>query len=170
MKRRAFTLVELLVVIAILAILAAAALLALGGTQAKARDATRKSDLTQIRTALLSYGAEEGKGYPVVSTSGTTTLALTGATATNLSTTLTKQLDGAAIPTDPLTNDGYFYGYTNRTWSGSWSAMVSVGTSSSKGFTLAARLERPKSTAAIVWWTVGSNGASAEATLNATGN
>lgn len=177
MKRRAFTLVELLVVIAILAILAAAALLALGGTQAKARDATRKNDLSMIRTALIAYNTEAGKGYPVVgtgTTSQTTNAALTGTTVTSLQTTLAGQLDGAAIPTDPRTADGLNYVYTNRTWSGSaWVAASMIGTTS-QGFTLGARLESPKTAstgATYTYWMVGSNGNSAEAAnRDASGN
>ena len=169
-KRRAFTLVELLVVIAILAILAAAALLALGGTQAKARDATRKNDLSMVRTALIAYNTEQGKGYPVVgsgTTSQTTNVALSGTNLTSLQTTLASQLAGAAIPADPRTADGLNYVYTNRTWSGTaWTAASMIGTTS-QGFTIGARLESPKTASTgttYTFWMVGSNGSSAEAT------
>jgi prepilin-type N-terminal cleavage/methylation domain-containing protein len=169
MKRRAFTLVELLVVIAILAILASAALLALGGTQAKARDATRKSDLSMIRTALVAYSTEAAKGYPVVgtgTTSQTTNVAMSGTVVTSLQTTLASQLAGASIPTDPRSADGLNYVYTNRTWSGAWTAASMIGTTS-QGFNLGARLESPKAAstgATYTFWMVGSNGSSAEAT------
>ena len=179
MKRRAFTLVELLVVIAILAILASAALLALGGTQAKARDATRKSDLSTMRTALVAYGTEEAKGYPVLPAAGapnssTTNIYVTGANKTQMETVLAKQLDGSLIPTDPRSADGLNYYYTNRTWNGTaWAAATLVGTTH-KGFTLAARLESPKTAstgATYTYWFVGSNGTSAEATQrDASGN
>lgn len=53
--RNGFTLIELLVVIAILGILAAIGLASFLGTQEKARDAKRKSDLDNIARALELY-------------------------------------------------------------------------------------------------------------------
>jgi len=53
---RAFTLIEMLVVISLIGILAALALASFGGAQKQARDATRKSDLKQYQTALEMYG------------------------------------------------------------------------------------------------------------------
>ena len=48
----AFTLIELLVVITIIGILAAMAMVSYGGTQERARDSRRKSDLDAIKKAL----------------------------------------------------------------------------------------------------------------------
>jgi len=67
MKKNAFTLVELLVVMAILGILAFVSLANFRTSQIKARDAQRKSDLRQIANALEAYMSDHG-GYP---TSGT---------------------------------------------------------------------------------------------------
>lgn len=63
--QQGFTLVELVIVIAILAILAVFALAALNPLQQfrKARDGTRKSDLTQIQRALEQYYQDHGN-YP----------------------------------------------------------------------------------------------------------
>lgn len=62
-NKKGFTLIELLVVIAIIAILSAIGLVALNGAREKARDAKRRSDLAQIRTALnLFY--DDYNAYP----------------------------------------------------------------------------------------------------------
>lgn len=59
-----FTLVELLVVISIIGILSSFAVVSLNSARAKARDALRKGDMSQIRTALnLFY--DDNLGYPI---------------------------------------------------------------------------------------------------------
>ncbi len=55
--------IELLVVIAIIGVLATLLLLQLGSARAKARDAKRISDTTQIRTALEQYFDDNGGTY-----------------------------------------------------------------------------------------------------------
>ncbi len=64
MKRKGFTLIELLVVIAIIGILATIGLVALNGAREKARDATRKSDISQVKTALVLYADDNQNAYP----------------------------------------------------------------------------------------------------------
>jgi prepilin-type N-terminal cleavage/methylation domain-containing protein len=59
-----FTLVELLVVMAIIGILSVVTLANFSTSQAKGRDAQRKSDLKQISIALEAYYADHG-AYPV---------------------------------------------------------------------------------------------------------
>jgi len=62
--RRGFTLIELLVVITIIGILAAIAIVSYGGTQERARDSRRKSDLDAIKKALeLARGDSPGAYY-----------------------------------------------------------------------------------------------------------
>jgi prepilin-type N-terminal cleavage/methylation domain-containing protein len=54
-KGRGFTLIELLVVIAIIGVLSSVVLASLNSARGKARDAKRRSDLVQVRTALELY-------------------------------------------------------------------------------------------------------------------
>ncbi|HEY0908265.1 MAG TPA: prepilin-type N-terminal cleavage/methylation domain-containing protein [Candidatus Paceibacterota bacterium] len=61
--KRGFTLIELLVVVAIIGLLSSVVLASLNAARSKARDAVRKSDLTQIQKALELYYDAYG-GYP----------------------------------------------------------------------------------------------------------
>jgi prepilin-type N-terminal cleavage/methylation domain-containing protein len=62
--RKGFTLIELMVVIAVIGILAAVALISLTGVQRSARDATRKSNVSDYATALARY-YQDNQAYPV---------------------------------------------------------------------------------------------------------
>jgi prepilin-type N-terminal cleavage/methylation domain-containing protein len=55
---KAFTLVEMLIVIVIIGILASALIPKLQGMQGKARDTARKADLNQLGTAFAVYQAD----------------------------------------------------------------------------------------------------------------
>lgn len=60
-KKNGFTLIELLVVISIIGLLSTVALASLNGVRKKARDATRKSDLRQLKLALEEYYEDHGQ-------------------------------------------------------------------------------------------------------------
>jgi general secretion pathway protein G len=65
MKKRGFTLIEILVAATIIAVLSMVAVTSYGSINKRSRDAKRKSDLEQIRSALEMYRADNGT-YPKV--------------------------------------------------------------------------------------------------------
>jgi len=69
-KKKGFTLIEILVVIAIIGILAGIILVSLGKARSKARDAKRQSDIQQVLTAQVIYYGDNEKYMTGVATSG----------------------------------------------------------------------------------------------------
>lgn len=63
-NNKGFTLVELLVVISIIGLLSSFAMVSLTTARQKARDALRKGDMAQLRTALVLYYDDNGR-YPI---------------------------------------------------------------------------------------------------------
>jgi len=63
MKKKAFTLIELLIVIAIIGLLATLSVIALNNARAKSRDAKRMADVKQMQTALELY-FNDAQSYP----------------------------------------------------------------------------------------------------------
>lgn len=99
--KKGFTLIELLVVISIIAILSALLMANFIGVRQRSRDATRKSDLQNIRQALELYRADKGSYPAAIACSGT----------------LVDPLDAnvvymAEIPCDPISGSSSTTGYS----------------------------------------------------------
>lgn len=100
--KKGFTLIELLVVLAIIGILAAMIIASLSGARARARDATRKSDLRQIKTALEQYYSDQSpEQYPTAASWTALGTILTGGTTPYIKT----------WPLDPKNSGTYVYSY-----------------------------------------------------------
>lgn len=140
LKRKAFTLIELLIVIALLGILAAAVLVAVnpGKRTKQARDSIRKSDIGQLATALQTYYTTTGS-YP-----------------TSLDDLVTNG-DIKKLPTPPNPDSGaagYNYGYTPGGCSPGGNPCVNV--------TLFETLEAPNNPATDQWCFRSSQGTATE--------
>lgn len=108
-----FTLVELLVVISIIGILAALVLVNLSNVRERGRDSARKTDLSQLRTALRLY-YNDNQTYP---TSNNARIVGCGASGDSscewgedFGPTGTKYI---TLPVDPLETQTYLYQQTN---------------------------------------------------------
>jgi general secretion pathway protein G len=130
LRQRAFTLIELLIVITIIGILVVATLPRLFGGLPQARDAQRKADLSTIATALELWASEEGGGlYPNPAAAGNACIDSALAPATmDLTSYLT------TIPEDPLS--GNFFAAPCADAGYNYQA-----TENGRGFILVARLE-----------------------------
>jgi general secretion pathway protein G len=122
-RQKGFTLIELLVVIAIIGILTSLLVANFITAKARARDAQRKSDLAQMRSALELYRTDTAS-YP--------TNALLGSCGPSQSlqsggTTYLQQ-----IPCDPLTGNKYNY---NNTGAGYTITACLENKNDSQGFT-----------------------------------
>jgi|GEM_PF-968707 len=70
-KQKGFTIVELLIVIVVIAILAAVTIVSYNGIQAKALEATAKTDLSNLGKQLEIFQVENGR-YPLIIPTPTT--------------------------------------------------------------------------------------------------
>jgi len=105
--RAGFTLIELLVVIAIIGILAGLTLTGFGAARKQARDATRRSDLGQYRTALEAYASNNsGKYLNETGDSNLNTGIFEGTTTLLVTEYLPAQIE------DPANTTTYKYTYT----------------------------------------------------------
>jgi prepilin-type N-terminal cleavage/methylation domain-containing protein len=112
MRKKGFTLIEILVVISIIGILATLILAKLGGVEKAGRDTRRRSDLNQYRTALENFALKNNSLYPSLTVAGEDA---SGSLCTALGTS-----NIAVCPQDPR-QDGstYFYRYISNGTGGS---------------------------------------------------
>lgn len=96
--RKAFTLLELLVVIGIIGILVALGTVSYSTAQKKARDAKRKNDLKAIQNALEQYYSICGFSYPAP---------VNGAVPSSITCTNPLTIIMSSTPKDPKTNLSY---------------------------------------------------------------
>ncbi len=96
--KKAFTLLEMLVVIGIIAILVALSASSYSTAQRKARDAKRKSDLKTIQNAFEQYYSICNFNYPNSVPNGASKLTATVANCSSLSA----DVDLITMPSDPL--------------------------------------------------------------------
>lgn len=110
---KGFTLVELMIVVTIIGILAAVSTVAFQGAKRSARDADRKADLEDIRSALEIYRADCGS-YPADAGAG----ALTFGAALTDTCVGTNSTYMSTVPQDALNvQRGYVYKYDQLTTS-----------------------------------------------------
>ena len=104
MKKRtinAFTLVEMLIVIVIIGILIAALMPRMQAAQWRARDVSRKTALSQIQTAIVTYQWDKWD-WPAILSWAKTWMAVTG---------ITKELVTAwmnSVPSDTISSNTLF--------------------------------------------------------------
>ncbi len=115
-SHRGFTLIELLVVISIIGLLASVVLASLNSARAKARDARRISDMTQLSRALELYYHANGQ-YPPDPI---------GTQVINMAVDLAPYI--SPIPTDPTKTgaSGYRYRQSNVNGRQSYSMLVGL--------------------------------------------
>ncbi|MFK7780150.1 MAG: prepilin-type N-terminal cleavage/methylation domain-containing protein [Candidatus Gracilibacteria bacterium] len=114
-ENKAFTLVELIVVITILAILGTIAFISLQGYSVSSRDSVRISDVSNMKTSLELFHLNAGK-YPLPDDYGTFTfsgsdLFYQGYFGDNVIGNVSKNMN--KVPTDPLTDRIYIYSVSN---------------------------------------------------------
>lgn len=133
-NNKAFTLIEMLVVISLIGILAALAMVSFSSVQKQARDTSRKSDLKQYQTATESYASRNNGTYPIAA-----------AAQNAASGTYCTALNIGICPPDPKNAAPYVYRY--------------ISDASGTNYVLWGGLEKSSPT---TYWVICSNGKNSE--------
>lgn len=107
-SKKAYTLIEMLMVVAIIGVLASSILIGLGSARSKARDARRITDLKSTQTALELYYSKYGV-YPS-KTPGNDEI-WSWEELSEILTSDETDIKISKIPKDPTNNDEYKYIY-----------------------------------------------------------
>ncbi len=114
--KRAFSLVEILVVLSIVGVLAAVVTLSVVGVQQKNRNAQRSTHISIILNAVYQYALDNNNQLPPSITTATTSICRTTAATCSglidLSVLTTNQKYLPSIPTDPSNTSTTSTGYT----------------------------------------------------------
>lgn len=120
--KRGFTLIELLVVISIIGLLSSVVLTSLNSARAKARDARRISELTQLAKVIAIYyqstntapaeaaGCDSSHGIDAGGSCGTLA-GTTWSTTAGLGGSLVTGGYLTSLPSDPINDGTYYYRY-----------------------------------------------------------
>ena len=137
---KAFTLVEMLIVIVIIGILIAALLPRMNAAQGRARDVARKTALSQIQSAIVTYQWDKGNWPQLASAKD-----WMGISPDTASEGIWKDLINwwmSGIPTDPLATSSFEWLWNTKVTSGYYGYIVTKrnGTDDA-GFVLMAKTE-----------------------------
>ena len=109
--RKAFTLIELLIVIAIIGILSGIATISYAGVQARGRDAQRKNDLGQLKIGLSTYYNAQIPTQYVASSADSTPVKITLNSTTDALSVALEPNYIKNVPLDPLNTGSNVYKY-----------------------------------------------------------
>jgi prepilin-type N-terminal cleavage/methylation domain-containing protein len=113
--KKAFTLLELLVVIGIIAVIVSLGFASYSTAQKKVRDTKRKSDLKEIQNALEQYYVICGYEYPTIGTADST--CTNGTVPLSISCSSPSQIIMSSVPKDPKSGESYCYFLTGDGYS-----------------------------------------------------
>lgn len=116
-QRQGFTLIELLVVIVVIAVLAMIVIPKFTDSGRRSKEASMRSDLSQLRSAVATFQADTG-AYPAtlndltVATAPASGISSTGGTATITASDWHGPYLTNGVPTDPVSNSAFTYSTT----------------------------------------------------------